>query len=119
MTVRIEDNKIVGDVTVTGQFLHGTKDVNGFQVRFDLDGVDVETLALAAIKHAVIPLRKKVKTVEQAKALADGIRLEYAIGKQPKDANSMAQQVNVDELNPDVAEALLKKLAAKMGMDLE
>jgi hypothetical protein len=79
-----------------------------------MDGADIGEVVKQALNAGIIILRKRIKTKEQAEELANGITFAQMVSAAPKDSNSMAASMNVDELDPNVAKALLEKLMAKV-----
>jgi hypothetical protein len=114
----IKDGRIVGsELRQNVQFLTNTPDMGGFNVLVKLDGTDVNDLVKHAVNAGIIVLRKRVKTKAQAERLAEGITFAEMVSAQPKDANAMAASIDVDKLDANVAEQLLKQLMAKQGLE--
>jgi hypothetical protein len=115
MTVRIENNRIVGSVTYHSQFLNGSPDCTKYPVKCTFDGADLAEVVRRAYDAAVIVLRKRIKTKAQAEALAEGITFMNMVAAQPKDATTQLTSVNVDEVDVDaIPDSLRQKLIEKL-----
>lgn len=115
MTTMIKDNVLTGSETRAAQFLNGSPDCKGYQVKVIMDGADIGDVVKHALNAGIIVLRKRIKTKEQAEALADGITFAQLVSAAPKDSNSMAASIKADELSDEVAEALIAKLQARLA----
>ncbi len=118
MNIRIEDNRIVGKMTKSGQFLHGSPDCKGYQITVDFTGADIETLVKNAFDNGIIKLRKRIKTKAQAERLEKGITFaEMVSAAPPKDPNQVAASLDTDALDDEVRERLIKKLMGERNGD--
>ena len=118
-TIINDEGRLEGTETFAAQFLHGSKHVGQFPVKVIMDSADIGLVVKHALKDAVIQARKRIKTVEQAEALAEGVTFATLVSAAPKDANAMAAAIDPDDLSPAVLQSLLRKLAAKQGITLE
>jgi len=119
MTVRIEDNRLMGSVTVNRQFLYNTgHEAKQYEVKIIFDGADISEVITAAVNDAVISARKKIKTPAQAERLANGISFHDLVSaKPPEDPNAKAASLDVDALDDDVFAMLLKKAEARRAKE--
>jgi hypothetical protein len=117
--IRIENNRIVGQISVNRGFLNGSKDQGGYQVLVKLDGTPIETLVKHALNDAVIILRKRIKTREQAEALENGITFIDMVSAQAKDPDTIAATLDVDQISKEVMEDLIKRYQTRKLKNLE
>jgi hypothetical protein len=117
MTTMIKDNRLTGTETRAAQFLNGGPDCKGYQVKVIMDGADINDVVKHALNAGIIVLRKRIKTREQAEALAEGITFAQMVSAAPKDADSMAATIisNPDKLSAENTDALIKILLAKQA----
>jgi hypothetical protein len=112
--IKIENNRLVGKTTTNRQFLNGSPDVAGYQVEVDFTGADIAAVVDAAMDSGIITLRKRIKTKEQALALAKGITFAQMVGKQPEDPDTVAASLPVDQMSAEATADLIKRLQAKL-----
>lgn len=113
-TVIDEKGNIVGVEIINAQFLHGTPQVGKFTVKVNMNGVNIQTLVKHALLDGVIQLRKRIKTLEQVRALAEGITFDAMVSASPKDANTVAATLDVNSLSPEVLASLMKKIESRL-----
>lgn len=112
MATKINENGMIeGTEMISAQFLHGSKDVGSFPVKVIMDGAPIELIVKHALKDAIIQFRKRVTNRAQAEELINGVKFIDLVTARPKDANTMAASLNVDELSPERARALFEQLA--------
>jgi hypothetical protein len=111
--VRIENGRIVGEVHTSAQFLYPSPQARQFPLTVTLDGTDLNLIVKHAIKDAIIVLRKRIKTVEQAEALAKGLTFNQLVQAQPKTADDVAASLNVDELSDEALAMLAKRFETR------
>lgn len=117
--VRINDNRIEGELRVNRGFLNGSKDQGGYDVLIKFDGTPIDTLVKHAVNDGVIVLRKRIKNREQARALADGITFIDMVSASPKDPNAQADSLDVDSLSEETRLKLLARLQSRPAKNLE
>jgi hypothetical protein len=117
MTIRIENDKLVGEITVNAQFLYNTGyESKQYPVKVIFDGADVNEMARLAIESAVIKVRKRIKTPSEAEALGKGVTLhEMATAKAPENPDAKAASLDVNALSPEVFEMLMRKAQERLA----
>jgi len=120
--VKIEDGKLVGTEIIRRQFLHGSKDVGTYEVKIDFSGANLRHVIERAANDWVIAYRKRVKSVEQAQGLAKGVHFDVLLTKAEQTPDVASKALNVDEMSPEAAADLLRRLQATMeakGIDVD
>ena len=113
-SIRIENNKLVGEWTFTAQFLHGSPDVGTYPVTVIMTGAEINSVVKKALDSGTIIKRKSVKTKAQAEALAKKITWAQFIGETPADPDSIAAGLPVDQLSAEATAELIARLQAKL-----
>jgi ATP-dependent protease HslVU (ClpYQ) ATPase subunit len=112
MTIKIENNKLVGKWVSASQFLHGSADCRQYPITVDFTGADVNEVCRRAFDAAIIVYRKKVKNKAQAEAAGKGVKFEDMISRTriPVDPETFADNLDPEDLSDEVRQRLLAKL---------
>ncbi len=121
MTIRIEDNKLVGSITTSPSFLNGSPDCRQYEMIIDYTGADINEVCKRAQDSGTIILRKRIKTKDQAVKLGTGITFGEMVSAAPKDANSALATVlnKVEDISKESALEAIKALQARIDAAAE
>jgi len=117
--VRIEDNKLMGEVVVVRQFLYNTGfDPGMYKVKIIFDGADINEVVTSAINDGIIAGRKIYRTPEACEALANGVSFHNLITKKAQETpDAKAATLDVNALSPEMFKMLMRKVQAKAEAD--
>lgn len=119
MAIEIRDGKLYGDISGMKQFLHGTPQCGDYMFKVTFDGTPFEQTLPLLLDKLSIRQRPKTKTLEQAKALANGVAFESVIGRSVQQVQviKVVTLENMDSCTKDEAEAVMAQLKAKYGLE--
>lgn len=118
MAIEIRDGKLYGDISGMKQFLHGTTHCGNYMFKVTFDGTPFEQTLPLLLDKLSIRQRPKTKTLEQAKALANGVTFESVVGRavQQVQVTKVVTLENLDSCTKDEAELAIAAIKAKFGI---